>query len=113
MGGTEKFLRSCIVPGSATEHRLDVGRGIAGRVGPLRPRLGVVLVELVVHVLDPDGEVMPCGIQVGGRMMVWTSASVSRSSLAILVAAVCLASCNVWLVPSLSLARCNTRRIAQ
>jgi hypothetical protein len=41
------------------------------------------------------------------RMIVWTSASVSRVSPAILVAAVWLASCRVWLVPSLSLARCS------
>src|SRR5258708_20056712 len=49
---------------SATEHRLDVLRVIPGGEGALGTRLCVVLLELVVHVLHPGGEVAPGRVEV-------------------------------------------------
>lgn len=77
-----------VVLGSATEDRLDVLGVVTGRVEALRAGPDVMLLQLVVHVLDPGHQIVAGGVQVRMGRMVCTSASVSRSSPAILVAAV-------------------------
>ena len=53
------------VPGSPPNTASMSAGSYAGRVGPLRPGPGVVLLELVVHVLDPGHQVVARGVQVG------------------------------------------------
>lgn len=49
---------------STTEHRPHVLVSIPSCVGPLRTRLAEMLLQLVVHVLDPRLQVDLCGRQV-------------------------------------------------